>query len=454
LITGIIVLLAALVWVVRIILTDIQISHAFELLAKGRPTEASLIFKNWMSVRSRSVTCRWGLAKAAFSERRFHEALSFIRTIPQADVRTSGRFTFMDFYLFLADIHTELAQYEDAVKYLIYLKKSGYDLWKVNFLIGEKFYLDNDPRKAARYLNEAVKQNPNAAMCWSLLGIISYEGRNYKSAIYYLQKTLTKDRLDNTARLYLGFSYYRTEQFAQAAGMLKDIEPPNDLRHTYDLMAGMSFYKTFDYMNSYTCLNRYRKVLKKNDPNYPEIIYRLASSCEQIGRFNEAASLWHELVSSAPNYLDVMRRSAISGQYAVHEGFKIFLFSRSETWRSIMAIMVELMGFKTEKTEMISDSVAEIITEKRQKDDGTFDRTLYKFVRSFELSDMIDQKVVELFYHKMKTFNCTEGVIATVGAVTPEVEKYLHVYSIRVMREDELVPLIDQAFQKFKTKNN
>lgn len=120
-----------------------------------------------------------------------------------------------------------------------------------SFQSGRQALLRNDPETALAYFTRVADQNPSYVFhsmgfrenIWTYLGRAQYESKRYPQARQSLERSLSMDRDDNLARLYLGLTLARTGDRSRG---LKEIEAGLKGIHDY-----------LDYMNRSRPLEAY-----------------------------------------------------------------------------------------------------------------------------------------------------------------------------------------------------
>jgi tetratricopeptide (TPR) repeat protein len=432
-------------FIFRNLLYDSSVHRALQLASKGRFQE-SLDLLNRLLPRRKNIGVLWGIAKCHHGLKNEAESVKFLKQIPLAEVRGNKYFNTMEYYLLYADVSKAMALYQDAIKYLAYLKANGFDFWTVNLRMAEVFYLLRDLKKAVHHLFITMEQNPKSWEGMLLLTKVYFEIRNFPRSADFGERTCKLNKSCLEARLYAGLSYYKMDKYAQCVEMLEDVAPPASQKEEYLNALGMSHYRLKDYASAYDKLEKLLGLLENYHVLYKDVLYKLAHSAEMIGRFKESFEYWKNLYSLDPKYSDVRVRYRLAELYDKHESFRVYLFSDPSHLRPFLLAVLGRLETNVLKIIDISRNIVEAYCEIKAQGNA-FSKILYRFIRGLEV---IDRKVIDLFHFEMKQKNCAKGVIYTVGDIPAEVLHQTHVYSIEVIQDRDYVELLDSAYKDYK----
>ncbi|GEM_PF-3763547 len=432
-------------FIIRNVVFDMRVNKGLQAVTKGLFQDAVDLLLP-LKERRKNLGVLWGLARAYHGLQNENESVKILKKIPLSQIQGNRYFNTKEYYLFYSDICKAMALYNDSIKYLVYLKNNGFDFWTVNLKIAEVFYIIRDLKKAVHHLFLCLEQNPKSWEAMLLLSKIYYEIRNFPRSAEFGQSALSVNHDCAEAGLYAGLSYYKMDRFGQSIEMLENVTAVGKQRVEYLNALGMSLYKMNDFAGAYDRLGPLLSLLPNYHILYKDVLYKLANSAEKIGRFKESFDYWKDLYTMDPKYSDAKLRYDLATLYNGHESFRIYLFSDPSHFRPFLLAVLGRLGANILKILDLSHNVVEAFCEIKTQEDA-FVKVLYRFVRGLEV---VDRKVVELFHFEMKHKSCSQGAIYTVGEVSSEVLHLTHIHSIAVIRENEFIGLLDQAYQDYR----
>ena len=288
-------------------------------------------YENDPSDSYEAISSREDLGKFYIESGRLNEAKSVFEQIHQIDSTKNVKKSLADCYRDLGEASSKRKDFKKAKEYLYmaidYYKsyqKDYYNLGKVNYLLGENYWIEKDTVNTEKYYLESLdyytlfyQKNPNlfntiakrdCVSCQYQLGTLYKEKKDYiKAEKYFLIA------LDNYAQLFNKYKGYRND-LALTQGHLGDI-----YYMTNDYIKAEKFY--YQALDNYIILfnnnpETYRskiayyekyliEIIKlediklKNDPSYS---YQAIQSRENLGRLyiksdrlNEAKSFFEQV---------------------------------------------------------------------------------------------------------------------------------------------------------------
>jgi len=437
---------------VRIFSFDYVVAKGERFLKIGQYKKAQSLFLKLVRKKSKNYKILWGLANAQVGLKFYREAIKTLKKIPFAESEKHNYFSMREFYFLFASAYEGIEDYQEALKYYIYLTKHGYDSWRVNFNIADVFFKIREIKKSVHYLNIALEKNPKAIPVLSHLGSIYYKIKNYTIATKYLKKVLALDRNNVYARVYLGFLYFQNEKYHEVIRYLEKIslnKIPEEFttKCDYWFFLGTAYFKLEKYEEAYKI---FLEFMKENQPDYKNwniALYRFALSCEKIGRFGQSAEIWEELNRVNSNFLDVRKRYNLSTLYSKSAALKTFLFSTSEKFMQYIKIFIAQNYRTVGIIEKISDDVFDVTGFKVIENDKQT-KFLIRIVRNFEC---VDKSILEAFYSKAKSNKADRGIFYILnGSLDDEAKVMLNRYPIDILTLSDFIEDIESSFEQYR----
>ena len=439
---------------IRIFSLDYVVAKGERFLKTGQYKKAQSLFLQLAKKKSKNYKILWGLAKAQVGLKFYREAIKTLKKIPFAESEKYNYFSMREFYSLLGSAYEGIEEYQEALKYYVYLTKHGYDSWQVNFNIADIFFKIREIKKSVHYLNIALEKNSQAIPVLSHLGSIYYKIKNYTIATKYLKKVLALDRNNVYARVYLGFLYFQNEKYHEAIRYLEGVslnKIPEEFttKCDYWFFLGTSYFKLGKYEEAHKVFSKFMKESKPDYENWSIALYRLALSCEKIGHFEQSAELWEELNRVNPNLLDVKKRYNLSTLYSKSTALKTFLFSTSEKFMHYIKIFINQNYRTVGIIEKISDDIFDVtgIKEKAMENENQT-KFLIRIVRNFE---SIDKSILDTFYLKAKSNNADRGIFYVLnGSINEAAKTVLDRYPIDILNVPDFIDDIEKAFEQYR----
>jgi tetratricopeptide (TPR) repeat protein len=161
---------------------------------------------------------------------------------------------------------------------------------------GNQYARDGLLREAAEEYRKALVQNPGNATANRNLGMVLVKTGDYKGAVTYLEKSLTKFSVDYDANFYLGEAYRALDQYADAIFRYKMALKlrPNEIRPLKAL--AWSFFKIRYYSEALSTA----KKLVARAPADEQAAIILARTLLKVKRSGEALATLQNATNRAP----------------------------------------------------------------------------------------------------------------------------------------------------------
>jgi len=161
---------------------------------------------------------------------------------------------------------------------------------------GNQYARDGLLREAVEEYRKAIAQNPGNATANRNLGMVLVKTGDYKTAVTYLEKSLTKFSMDYDANFYLGEAYRALDQYADAIFRYKMALKlrPNEIRPLKAL--AWSFFKIRYYSEALTTA----KKLVSRAPSDEQATIILARTLLKVKRSAEALAKLQTATARAP----------------------------------------------------------------------------------------------------------------------------------------------------------
>jgi len=436
----------------RIFSFDYVVAKGDRFLKTGQYKKAQSLFLNLVRKKPKNYKVLWGLAKAQVGLKFYREAIKTLKKIPFAESEKHNYFSMREFYSLFASAYEGIGEYQEALKYYVYLTKHGYDSWRVNFNIADVFFKMREIKKSVHYLNIALEKNPQATPVLSRLGSIYYKIKNYTMATKYLKKVLALDHNNVYAHIYLGFIYFQNEKYHEVIQYLEGLplnKIPEEFATKYDywFFLGTAYFKLEKYEKAYKVFLTFMKESQPDYENWSVALYRFALICEKIGHFDQSAELWAELNRINSNLFDVKLRYTLSTLYSKSAALKTFLFSTTEKFMQYLKFFIG-QNYRTVGTiEKISDYVFDVTGFK-----GTEEEQQTKFlIRVVRNLEGIDKSILETFYSKTKNNKADRGVFYILnGKLDDEAKSVLERYPIDILTLPNFIDDIESSFEQYR----
>jgi tetratricopeptide (TPR) repeat protein len=438
-----VIILLPLFIVFLVVLREMRFRKAFTLVRKGNFAQALKIFQEFSTHKGHLISSLWGMAQGYQGLEQFDSALKSLKNIPLTQTGNNQFFTPYEYYSKLSDILCSLKKYEESIKYLLVIKEKFGDTAFVNQRIGECFYQLKDTRRAFHYLNLAMEKG-GGADTMSLLGIIYYRLGNFDECLKIFKKALKIDPSHKTARVYLGFTFFRLKRYSHAVSFLQRVVPDEADEITYTWIIGSAAFHAKDFSSAYSSLQKFLTMVSLSSPDYPDALFQLAHSAEQIGKFDEAAGLWEKLMLTDPVYPGASQRYKLSRHYLSSRTIKNFLFSPREIFTGLSEAILEKLHYTIKLvTEQTDWSAGYVVSS----DDVSlpFGKKFVLFIRSTNPEWTVDENMFEKCLSVMKKESTDNIEIYTIGPIAENARDFARTHKISIKDLDDVAALLAQG---------
>jgi tetratricopeptide (TPR) repeat protein len=238
----------------------------------------------------------YNIALIDFEKKDYVSSKSLLNAIMQTtdNAETIAKCTFM-----LAEIDFFEANYVSAIEKYSAINSSIISSYSINFRIAQSLYFMEDYQKANEFISDFLKNNSNAKDILILQGNISFNLKQYETALSIYKQALDYDLSDEEKKeikSYLALTYYRLKQFKEASKLYLDLSKDKESPEAYLIMAAKASYHAQD---SHQALVLFKQFVSEN-PNSPFVnnaMANIGSIYYNLGNYNLATDTWVRLLN-------------------------------------------------------------------------------------------------------------------------------------------------------------
>lgn len=151
----------------------------------------------------------------------------------------------------------------------------------------------NRRAEAIAALEKAIEKDSGFKEAYMGLGLAGYDNKDFKKAVCYLEKyiDMADDKSDSLAYKTLALAYFQISEFTKAADNFRKaaftIDEPRELGEVYYYL-GSSLFELREFSEGL----RYYKKAVVSEPKYLDVLKKLASDLERMGKKDGAGHIF------------------------------------------------------------------------------------------------------------------------------------------------------------------
>ncbi len=342
----------------------------------------------------------------------------------------------------LAALH--LGKHEEAYKGLMIAKGMRSDMFEINFNLGKLEFKRKQYERAAALLKSAAEQHPDHLETNRYLAHSLYRLQNHQAALSAIRKVTDQDPGDKEALFLMGQCYFELAQTDQALRLFSHLLGDPTYGPGAALRAGSIYLKRGEVESAQADFEIGLRHERMKPEIKLELQYRLALAYAQLGRMNDALSLYQQIHQVNPDYKDVASRITTAKELTSNQKLQTYLLAPASDFIALCRNMV-LRFFPRSKTRIVdvrmqgneyADILAEVDTAKWQ------DVILFRFVRS---EGKIGELMLRDLHQQIKDIRAGRGFCICAGSFTDGAKAFVEARLIDLLAKEELNKLLGKV---------
>jgi tetratricopeptide (TPR) repeat protein len=341
----------------------------------------------------------------------------------------------------------KLGMSEEAYKGFSTARNLKQDNFEVNYNLGTLEFQRKNYEKAIALLGQAKTQEPEDAPTLRTLGHAYFRLKKNKEAMTFIRKAIDLAPDDKESLFTLAECYYEANQTEQALRIFSHLRGDPVMGSNACLTCGMINIEARQYEKAIVDFElglRHENI--KADVKL-DLRYRLATAYIKQNEIGKALGYLREINQENPNYKDVAPLISRYQELNANKNLQIFLMAPSGDFvalcRKIVmgyykGAKVKISNISVHKNEW-ADILAEVDTSKWS------DLIMFRFIRT---QGSIGELIVRDFHSHLKEVKAGKGICVTVGAFSEEAKRYTEARLIDLIEKERLQAMLNTVDSK------
>jgi tetratricopeptide (TPR) repeat protein len=341
----------------------------------------------------------------------------------------------------LAQSLLKLGKLEEARRHFLLARTIDEEGFEANFNLGLMEYSQKNHAKALGYLGAAREQRPDDVATNRYLGHSFYRLQQFDQAAAALQRVLDFEPEDKKTQFVLARSYHSLRQSDLALQIFSRLRTDPEVgamaalyAGTLNLNAKRPDLALADFDIGLRHANTEPGVLL-------ELRYRAAEAHLRQGEVRQAIRLWKEIAAEAPDFRDVRDKISQYREINSSRNLQIFLMSPTSEFIGLCRKIVlgyfanassKLLNISLPRAEY-ADILAQVHTPQWE------DLALFRFVRS---SGATGELLLRELHARSKEVRASRAVCATAGTFSEQARAFVEARMIDLVDKDGLLKLL------------
>jgi tetratricopeptide (TPR) repeat protein len=324
-----------------------------------------------------------------------------------------------------------------------------YPLKMAQTLINDKIYSD----QAREYLEKTLHINPKNATAQFLLSLVYFKRSEFDNALQCAEKTIALDKSLSDASFIMGYARYRLNLKDEAEKHFREATLCKYFKKStaFYLSKIIASSGKTDFALTYAAeASKLSKSIHEDPSIDLESMYLYATLLEQANRYDEALAQYQAIQNIQPDYQDVAKRLKYmaplnheKNNYKITlDLLDIFKKMRHEEFLHTSEKVLESMGYKIKKVDLINDQTINMLVEHTEEIN---DQLTGVYIRRG--IGILQEDHIKSIEHFMSGMQVTRAIIMTPNDFNPAARKMAEKKSIKAINGEQLIVLLNNVIK-------
>jgi tetratricopeptide (TPR) repeat protein len=395
-------------FVIRSVVSPQKVASLARLLKQNRSGQAIRLGKKIIAREPRNPDAHYLLAQAYLAENKDELALMELKV-----VSSIGQFgTYVQEIPFrqnIAELYARFNQPEEALKEYLLLTKKDETNPDYYFKIGKLFEDRNRTDKAAVYYKKVVDLDDSHAEALGRLGILLYRGKRPAEALKFLDGAIKRNPENYEAYYYKGKIQKELGDKNAAISAFERATKSPELKTKALVERGATLLSVGEVDRAIPELER--AVRSASDPSTNEVLYAryfLAGAYEKTRKIEEAVQQWEAIYTRKPGFKDVAEKLSQYQDVRADDRIKDYLTAGPNEFSEICKKIATALGFTVRDVSKMDTGCQVTAVEPQSKWRNA--RKLPTMIWFIQSTEIVDENTVRSLHEEMRKHNMHRGV--------------------------------------------